>query len=394
MLTSYLFLSHIFQKVSMPSASTGANGRVDLRLERVATKMARRAAKDQEKLAKMQEKCEKKAARLAAKWAAKSGAQNADQGSSSSAAAAASSSQEQRAPQRFDARARFVADLTLPDGTRIAPLTEVTKIWELENSSNSAWPAGVHLVPVGGENMHLSVDKQALMLPPCAPGDRVAATVELRMPVKPGRYTQYFRLAYENGVRFGDPLWVDVNVSDDADGDVAAAIAACAQSSQQSGLEEKQPQVASSAASVSESTSQDLSTQSANVPSNLAQSMSSIVGSVLRAPGLANLVGNALNSFIMPQPSVQSAAPVSAAPQDQSAAPQDQSAAPVNQAASDHQQQPASAEANANAQPEQYAAEVDLIVSLGFEDRDVIRRALRDAQGNVDNALDQMLNQM
>ncbi len=49
--------------------------------------------------------------------------------------------------------ARFVQDVTIFDGTELAPGTQFTKIWRLRNSGSLAWPQQTQLVHVGGDEM-------------------------------------------------------------------------------------------------------------------------------------------------------------------------------------------------------------------------------------------------
>ncbi len=49
--------------------------------------------------------------------------------------------------------ARFVQDVTMFDGTELAPGTQFTKIWRLRNSGSSAWPPQTQLVHVGGDEL-------------------------------------------------------------------------------------------------------------------------------------------------------------------------------------------------------------------------------------------------
>jgi next-to-BRCA1 protein 1 len=49
--------------------------------------------------------------------------------------------------------ARFVQDVTIFDGTELAPGTQFTKIWRLRNSGSIAWPPQTQLVHVGGDEL-------------------------------------------------------------------------------------------------------------------------------------------------------------------------------------------------------------------------------------------------
>lgn len=45
---------------------------------------------------------------------------------------------------------RFIKDVTVPDGTVMAPSTPFTKIWRIHNNGSSMWPYGTCLTWVGG----------------------------------------------------------------------------------------------------------------------------------------------------------------------------------------------------------------------------------------------------
>merc|ERR1719399_760334 len=49
--------------------------------------------------------------------------------------------------------ARFVRDVTIFDGTQMAPRTAFTKIWRLKNTGEVAWPPGTKMLFVGGDQM-------------------------------------------------------------------------------------------------------------------------------------------------------------------------------------------------------------------------------------------------
>ena len=49
--------------------------------------------------------------------------------------------------------ARFVQDVTIFDGTELAPGTPFTKIWRLRNSGTLVWPKETQLVHVGGDEL-------------------------------------------------------------------------------------------------------------------------------------------------------------------------------------------------------------------------------------------------
>jgi next-to-BRCA1 protein 1 len=120
--------------------------------------------------------------------------------------------------------ARLVQDVTIFDGTELAPGASFTKIWRLRNSGSLPWPKECRLVYVGGdEELGGSVDDETsllLELPEqgLAPQEEVNVSVDLIAPMQPGRYVSYWRLVAPSappseGQRFGHRLWVLIHVT-------------------------------------------------------------------------------------------------------------------------------------------------------------------------------------
>jgi hypothetical protein len=119
--------------------------------------------------------------------------------------------QLRRFPQENIAIARFVRDVTLPDGIEVAPGARVVKTWRFRNDSAKAWPEGSRLLWVGKRSDRLDAP-ESTPVPSCQPGQEVDVSVPLVAPAQAGRYTAYFRLAGPLGKRFGQRLWVIVSV--------------------------------------------------------------------------------------------------------------------------------------------------------------------------------------
>jgi hypothetical protein len=112
-------------------------------------------------------------------------------------------------------QAKFLSDVTLPDGTFLDAGARVVKIWRVKNSSASeTWPAGTKLVHVGGDLLGGPV--QGVPVPCVKPGDTVDVQVPFVMPSAPGRYTSYWRLAQGSPTfaRFGHRFWCQLTVAD------------------------------------------------------------------------------------------------------------------------------------------------------------------------------------
>lgn len=106
---------------------------------------------------------------------------------------------------------RLVSDETIPDGTKVKPGEEFTKIWRIENNGLFNWPEGVVVVSVGGQP--LSDYGASEPMPALKIGESMSVAVDMRAPQEPGNYTSFWRLAMPNvGTHFGARLWVTIQV--------------------------------------------------------------------------------------------------------------------------------------------------------------------------------------
>lgn len=110
----------------------------------------------------------------------------------------------------FPPSARFVRDMTYSDGTIVAPGTSFIKIWRMHNDGKSSWD-NVALAHVGGNS--LASHQLTPVLSHVGAGDLVDIEVMLTAPTQSGRHCGYFRLATQDGVKFGHRIWVDIFVN-------------------------------------------------------------------------------------------------------------------------------------------------------------------------------------
>jgi len=117
--------------------------------------------------------------------------------------------------------ARFVSDVSIFDGTQMAPSTKFTKIWRIKNSGETPWPAGTKFVFVGGDQMAADMtvplaDSSKVILP----GEEVDIAVDMVAPAQLGRYLGYWRLVGPLGRRrFGQRVWCHIQVVDPSGGE-------------------------------------------------------------------------------------------------------------------------------------------------------------------------------
>ncbi|PWA82069.1 PB1 domain, Zinc finger, ZZ-type, UBA-like, Next to BRCA1, central domain protein [Artemisia annua] len=108
---------------------------------------------------------------------------------------------------------RFIVDVNVLDGTVMAPFTPFTKIWRMRNNGSITWPHGSQLQWIGGDRISntLSVDVEipADGLPV---DNELDVAVDFTAPELPGRYVSYWRMAAPGGQKFGQRVWVLIQV--------------------------------------------------------------------------------------------------------------------------------------------------------------------------------------
>ncbi len=110
----------------------------------------------------------------------------------------------------------FVADITVPDGTKINAGASFTKTWRLRNSGTCTWTTSYALVFADGDSMNGPV---AVPLgSSVAPGQTIDISVNLTAPSTAGTRRGYWKLRNTAGATFGigsdanSPFWVEVEV--------------------------------------------------------------------------------------------------------------------------------------------------------------------------------------
>jgi Ig-like domain from next to BRCA1 gene len=119
-------------------------------------------------------------------------------------------------------RAQFIADVTVPDRTIMAPGQTFTKTWRLKNVGTCAWTKSYQLVFSRGEQMGAPA---SAAFPQDVPvGQTVDISVNMTSPNTAGRYIGYWMFKNANGALFGigrqanEPWWVEIIVSGTAPG--------------------------------------------------------------------------------------------------------------------------------------------------------------------------------
>ena len=114
-------------------------------------------------------------------------------------------------------KAQFIADVTIPDGTVMAPGATFKKTWRLKNIGTCTWTTGYSLVFSSGEKM--GGPTSAPFPTSVAPSQTVDLTVNLTAPTSANTYRGNWMLKNAIGGVFGigtnasNPFWVEIKVS-------------------------------------------------------------------------------------------------------------------------------------------------------------------------------------
>ncbi len=113
------------------------------------------------------------------------------------------------APGQCTNNAAYVSDVTVPDGTVLAPGQTFNKIWRVRNNGTCAWEAGYQFVFVGGEAMTTST---IIVVPYTAPGATADLMVPMTAPAGPGTHAGQWRLKSASGAVFGTTVTVNIKI--------------------------------------------------------------------------------------------------------------------------------------------------------------------------------------
>ncbi len=115
-------------------------------------------------------------------------------------------------------RARYIADVTIPDNTVLAPGQAFVKTWRIKNDGTCAWTAAFDFINTSGG----SLGAPAVIDMPAAvnPGGTIDVSLSMVAPADEGTYTSYWQVRTDGGTRFGwganadGGFWVRIKVED------------------------------------------------------------------------------------------------------------------------------------------------------------------------------------
>jgi hypothetical protein len=105
--------------------------------------------------------------------------------------------------------ARFVEDLTFPDGEVVVPGQTIDKRWSVDNIGTCDWGAGYYLVHLGDDEFEAP---EAVALYPARADTNAVWQVELQAPVDVGQYVSQWQAQAADGTMFGDVVYILISV--------------------------------------------------------------------------------------------------------------------------------------------------------------------------------------
>lgn len=107
----------------------------------------------------------------------------------------------------------FIADITIPDGTKVKPGEQFKKIWRIQNTGVCTWDDGYELIysygdgRFGGGGFSINSKKEFT-----SPGQVLDVGMMMTAPEKPGTYSSCWQMRNDRGVIFGTPVCVTIEV--------------------------------------------------------------------------------------------------------------------------------------------------------------------------------------
>lgn len=105
--------------------------------------------------------------------------------------------------------ARFLDDLSFPDGEIVAPGQTIDKRWSVQNSGSCNWGTGYRLIHLGQDEF---VAPEAVTLYPARADTNAVWQVDLKAPSETGQYISQWQAQAPDGTMFGDVVYILISV--------------------------------------------------------------------------------------------------------------------------------------------------------------------------------------
>jgi hypothetical protein len=124
--------------------------------------------------------------------------------------------QDTKEPESCD-EAKFIDDVTVPDGMVILPGTPFTKVWKILNEGDCTWDSRYDLVFASEGHAMSGKAAQSIGDLTVDPGATGQISIDLVAPNSPGTYRGVWRLRNPSGETFGK-FWVQIKVEEIKEG--------------------------------------------------------------------------------------------------------------------------------------------------------------------------------
>jgi hypothetical protein len=105
--------------------------------------------------------------------------------------------------------AKWVADVTVPDGAQMTPGQDFVKTWKIRNTGSCTWGTGYTIIHGYDEKMEGVAEPITTAV---APGEEVEVSVRFRAPSNVGEHRSYWRMQNATNSAFGEFFYVTIVV--------------------------------------------------------------------------------------------------------------------------------------------------------------------------------------
>ena len=105
---------------------------------------------------------------------------------------------------------QWLYDVSIPDGSQVAPGTILSKQWQVKNNGTCNWDESYTLRLTAGVDMGAASPQ---LLVPARGGSEAVIQIEFTAPADEGRYRSAWQAYNPSGQPFGDPIFIEIVVT-------------------------------------------------------------------------------------------------------------------------------------------------------------------------------------
>lgn len=108
--------------------------------------------------------------------------------------------------------AKFIADVTIPDGTSMLAGEQFIKTWRLQNTGKTTWTTEYAIQYLEGNLQGRNSVLTFNLVQAVPPGEFVDVSVPFTAPAKAGAYSSYWKMLSASGYYFGEVVSISIYV--------------------------------------------------------------------------------------------------------------------------------------------------------------------------------------